>query len=140
MQEIEFKATNGATQLSGVDPDVTLSIPAGGLRTSGRTLYVIPGGAAYDSIAVEGLLPGGVWVPAMSSVPDALVHGIFLVPAIQVSDITIFVLGVDYLALRVTATGGSNYVAAVPADPEATPPVEGSPEILASTLKAGLIA
>jgi hypothetical protein len=103
------------------------------LRTRGKTLYVIPaGGEEFTSVVVEGMLPGEVWVKAVGLDGEAL--------TIDTSQAATYILGADYAGLRVVTTGGSDYVAEVEADPDAIPdPIVGSPEILASTVDAGII-
>jgi hypothetical protein len=118
-------ATTGPLDLT------TTHVSFSDLHTRGKTLYVIPGGPEFDTIAVEGRLPGDVWVPAKGPATDD--DGVLLDLVVDTSAAGVYVLGADYLGLRVVGAGGTD---PVEADPEADPPVEG---VEGSTLEAGII-
>jgi hypothetical protein len=95
------------------------------LRTINRTLYVVLDGPEFDTITAEGQLPGDIWVTVIGTDGEAL--------AISTEASGVYVIGADYLGLRVVAAGGTDPVEAYP---EHEPPIEA---VEGSTLTAGII-
>lgn len=101
-------------------------------RLFGRTVYVNPGGPDFSALAIEGLIPGDVWVAAISNRTHPTT-GAAIPIVVDKTAPGVYVIGADYLALRAVGTGGTDPVTA---DPEHDPPIEA---VTGSSLEFGLI-
>jgi len=133
MRKSDLRFDTDEQGMTKIGASATITLIAPGVdRFFGRTVYVNPGGPDFGALVMEGLIPGDVWVAAISNRTNPTT-GAPIPITVDKTAPGVYVLGADYLALRCAGTGGT---APVAADPDHDPPIV---EVVGSSLEFGLV-